>query len=332
MFNNGRKTIGVILCDVASHYQEQVCHTISSYAKNAGYNIAYFTYYTCYGADTRNGRGEANIIHLVPYAKLDAIIFCHDTLENAGAKDAVEKVWEYIDRFCTCPVITLRHDSGKYPCVLVRQENAVERLVYHFIDDHKMKRLAFMSGPKEHQDSVTRLAEFKRALVNRGISFDDSLVFEGDFWKNRVAEAVSYFTKDLDNMPEAIVCANDYMAIALSNELISRGFLIPEDIAVSGFDDIWESSITMPPITTIAVPVTDMARKALRLIETMWAGGQTDRVNYVDAELKLRNSCGCQTFNMQAMLAKRVRQERTHESTGAHSDEYVYVCRFIRIG
>ena len=91
IFGNGRKTIGVILCDVSSHYQEQICHTISSYAQTVGYNVAYFTFYTCYGTETRNVRGEANIIHLVPYEDLDAIIFCHDTLTNEAAR---EKTWQ----------------------------------------------------------------------------------------------------------------------------------------------------------------------------------------------------------------------------------------------
>ena len=46
MFENGRKTIGVILCDVSSHYQEQICQTLSMYAKEADYNLAYFTTFT----------------------------------------------------------------------------------------------------------------------------------------------------------------------------------------------------------------------------------------------------------------------------------------------
>ena len=79
MFENGRKTIGVILCDVSSHYQEQICQTLSMYAKEADYNLAYFTFFSCYGTEiTRNGRGEANIVHLIPFEELDAIILCHD--------------------------------------------------------------------------------------------------------------------------------------------------------------------------------------------------------------------------------------------------------------
>lgn len=325
MFRNGRKTIGVILCDVSSHYQEQVCQTLSAYAQEADYNLAYFTFFTCYGTEeTRNGRGEANIVHLIPFEKLDAIVLCHDTLVN---KTAQAYVLESIEKRCQCPVVTLRQSSDKYPCVIVNHGNSIEELVYHFIDEHHMKRLGFMSGPLDHPDSIRRFEDFKRALKNRSIPFDDKLIFEGDFWTKKAKRAAEYFMMELEEPPEAIVCANDYMANSLMNELISKGFLVPDDIAVSGFDNIWESSITLPPITTVSVPVQDMANKAMKLIEKMWSGEEVAMKNYVDAQVVLRNSCGCQTFNMQSMLAKRVRQVNEYQSImdSNQSNTYMFI-------
>lgn len=310
MFQNGRKTIGVIICDVSSHYQEQVCQTLSSYARVAGYNLAYFSLFTSYGVDTRNGRGEANIVHLIPFEKLDAIVFCHDTLPNEAAK---EFIWESIKKRCSCPVVTLRQAYEDYPCVLVNQQHGIEDLVYHYVDVHKRTRLAFMSGPFEHPDSIKRLENYQTALKNRGIPYDERLVFEGDFWRNKAKEAARYFTMELDELPEAIICANDYMANSLMNELIAKGFLVPDDIAISGFDDIWESSITLPPITTVSVSAESMAKEAMHIIEDMWEGKETESVRRVDAEVVFRNSCGCQTFNMQSMLAKRVRQVNEYQ-------------------
>ena len=71
MFNNQRKNICVILCDVADHYQEQVCCVLTSNARVKGYNLAYFSFFLTYGVDTKNGRGEANIINLIPYENFD---------------------------------------------------------------------------------------------------------------------------------------------------------------------------------------------------------------------------------------------------------------------
>lgn len=93
MFNNGRKNICVILCDVADHYQEQVCRVLTSNARVKGYNLAYFSFFLTYGVDTKNGRGEANIINLIPYENFDGFIICHDTFQN---KDAVRQMFQYI--------------------------------------------------------------------------------------------------------------------------------------------------------------------------------------------------------------------------------------------
>ncbi len=325
MFENGRKTIGVILCDVSSHYQEQICQTLSMYAKEADYNLAYFTFFSCYGTEiTRNGRGEANIVHLIPFEELDAIILCHDTLGN---KPALDYVVDSIEKKCDCPVVTLRHDLKDYPAVLVNQEHRIEDLVYHFVDEHHKTKIAFMSGPFDHPDTITRLADYKRALANRGIPFDERMVYEGDYWTKKAKEAADYFTMELAEKPEVIVCANDYMASSLMNELIAKGFLVPDDIAVSGFDNIWESSITLPPITTVSVPVHDMVKQAVGLIEAMWRGETVPQKSYVNSEVIFRNSCGCETFNMQSMLAKRVRQMNEYQSImeSNQSNTYMFI-------
>lgn len=325
MFENGRKTIGVILCDVSSHYQEQICQTLSMYAKEADYNLAYFTFFSCYGTEiTRNGRGEANIVHLIPFEELDAIILCHDTLAN---KPALDYVVDSIEKKCDCPVVTLRHDLKDYPAVLVNQEHRIEDLVYHFVDEHHKTKIAFMSGPFDHPDTITRLADYKRALANRGIPFDERMVYEGDYWTKKAKEVADYFTMELAEKPEVIVCANDYMASSLMNELIAKGFLVPDDIAVSGFDNIWESSITLPPITTVSVPVHDMVKQAVGLIEAMWRGETVPQKSYVNSEVIFRNSCGCETFNMQSMLAKRVRQMNEYQSImeSNQSNTYMFI-------
>ncbi|HBZ64600.1 MAG TPA: hypothetical protein DEO89_08400, partial [Lachnospiraceae bacterium] len=85
MFNNQRKNICVILCDVADHYQEQVCRVLTSNARVKGYNLAYFSFFLTYGVDTKNGQGEANIINLIPYENFDGFIVCHDTFQNKEA-------------------------------------------------------------------------------------------------------------------------------------------------------------------------------------------------------------------------------------------------------
>lgn len=310
MFDNGRKNICVILCDVINHYQEQVCRTITSHAEARGYNIAFFSHFTCYGIDTRNGLAEANIIHLVPYEQFDGFILCHDTFSN---EKAVEQMFEYIEQRTSVPVVTLRRQYNDYACVLAVNTGSIQNIVNHFVDIHGFDRIAFMSGPADHPDAQTRLSDYKDGLEKRGIPYREELVFYGDFWRKQSKRAVKYFTKELAEPPQAIICANDYMAISLCNELISRGTMVPEDIAVSGFDDIWEASVNIPPMTTVMMPVEKMTEIAFDTLEKMMRGEAVSSICTVQTEPVIRNSCGCQGMDFRTTVKQRVRQNKENE-------------------
>ena len=86
---NGRKTIGIILFDITGYYQQQLVHTLSKTASKHGYNLLTSSAFTIYGSDTKNAAGEYNILHLIPYEQLDALIVCHDTFNS---NEAVEEL------------------------------------------------------------------------------------------------------------------------------------------------------------------------------------------------------------------------------------------------
>ena len=310
MFSNGRKNICVILCDVADYYQEQVCRVLTSNARVKGYNLAYFSFFLTYGVDTKNGRGEANIINLIPYENFDGFIICHDTFQN---KDAVRQMFQYIKERTKVPVITLRRPWEEYHCVLSKNNGAICNLVQHFVDVHGFEKIAFLSGPKDHPDAMERLNEYKQGLKSRNIPYDENLVYYGNFWRDRAKLTARYFAFDLKERPQAIMCANDYMALAVCNELISMGIMVPDDIAVTGYDDIWESTINMPPITTVKMQVEKMSQKAFESLEKMMNGEEVPKEQKVEPKIAIRNSCGCEGMDIQAMLKKRVRQSQEHE-------------------
>lgn len=310
MFGNGRKNICVILCDVADYYQEQVCKTLTSCAKEKGYNLAYFSFFLCYGVNTKNGRGEANIINLIPYEDFDGFILCHDTFQN---KEAVCQMFDYIKTRTKVPVITIRRKADGYPCVLADGEGAIAQFVKHFVTEHGYTRIGFMNGPKGHPDAQARLEDYKRGLQECGMEYDETLVYYGNFWRDHARLAVKYFTEEIAERPQAIVCANDYMAISLCNELINAGIMVPDDMGISGYDDVLESSINMPPITTVSVPVEKMSKTAFETLDRLMNGESVEPVQTIKAQIVIRNSCGCQGMDMSTMLKKRVRQLQEHE-------------------
>jgi ABC-type sugar transport system substrate-binding protein len=100
-------------------------------------------------------------------------------------------------------------------------------------------------------------------------------------------------------LPDAIVCANDQMAIGMVRTLTARGVRVPQDTAVVGFDDIFPASLTEPPLTTVHQPMRKVGERGCdRLIELISDPTSRPKVELLPAELVLRSSCGCPAGTM----------------------------------
>lgn len=299
---NGRKTIGIILFDITGYYQQQLVHTLSKTASKHGYNLLTFSAFTIYGSDTKNAAGEYNILHLIPYEQLDALIVCHDTFNS---NEAVEELWKLVTERCQAPIISIRKKVNGCYNILVEDTDAIPAFVRHFHDVHHFDRIAFMSGPYNHPDAIFRLEKYKEAMAELGLDCPEEYIFEGNFWKDCALDASKHFMS-LKKRPQAIVCANDYMALSLCKELTLQGYSVPQDIAISGFDDVRDAHANVPPLTTCYVSVSDMAKKAMETIDTLLNGKEAPACTFVPTKIIIRNSCGCESSTMKDLSLSRM--------------------------
>ena len=137
------------------------------------------------------------------------------------------------------------------------------------------------------------------------------VVFYGDFWKNKGKEACDWFLAEGEPQPEGIICANDYMATAVASELIRRGYRIPQDIAVSGYDGMRSTLSFTPCITTATVPFFEMGRRAVQIIDKKQDCPEKVENVVFDAVLQPRESCGCMASEGQEVMTIRQRMYET---------------------
>lgn len=318
---NGRKTIGIILFDITGYYQQQLVHTLSETASKRGYNLLTFSAFTIYGSDTKNAAGEYNILHLIPYEHLDALIVCHDTFNS---DEAVDELWKLVTERCQAPIISIRKKVNGCYNILVEDTDAIPTLVRHFHDVHHFDRIAFMSGPYNHPDAIFRLEKYKEAMAELGLDCPEEYIFEGDFWKNCAADAANHFM-NLTNRPQAIVCANDYMALSLCKELTLQGYSVPQDVAISGFDDVRDARANVPPLTTYSVSIPDMAKKAMETIDTLLNGKEAPACTFVPTKIIIRNSCGCESSTMKDLSLSRMYEVELMEQLINHNAHNTFV-------
>jgi len=184
------------------------------------------------------------------------------------------------------------------PFVRLGAESHLERGMRVFMDDRQAaadmtdhlialghRRIGFVSGPVSYAASRRRHEGFEAALKARGLEIADDLIVEGDFTFESGRRAGARLL-GLADRPTAIFASNDDMALGVLNAAVALGVRIPDDVAVSGFDDTPSALLSTPPLTTIRQPVTEMAAVATRLLLPGSRGvtGQAEEVPYALVE------------------------------------------------
>lgn len=198
---------------------------------------------------------------------------------------------QFLKKFAGTPVITITAHIDGYPCIMLDNRTGMKEAIEHLIKVHGCKKIGMVSGPKTNDDALERLDVYKETLEENGIIYDEKRVAYGNFSKFCVDEV----GKLIDDNPEldAIVFANDQMAIAGYKAMEERGIRPGKDILVTGFDDDPVAEELNPHLTTVKADPSELGYHAVQ-----------EAVNYVinkainndkiSSGMVRRNSCGCQ--------------------------------------
>ncbi|MFC4555380.1 LacI family DNA-binding transcriptional regulator [Georgenia faecalis] len=141
------------------------------------------------------------------------------------------------------------------------------------------RRIGFLGGRPDLESSRLREAGYRSALAAAGIADDDALVRVGGYRRENAQEPARELLT-LPERPTAIFAANDLSAIATMEVAGELGLTVPEDLSVIGFDNVPESALVNPPLTTISQPIQRMGSAALELLIHLMDGG-TDRPTHL---------------------------------------------------
>ncbi len=284
------RKIAVFVGELPATYQTEITEGIVAEASACGVKCVVLTNNGVYGQNVFFAYGEKNVIY-VPYLEdYDGIIIAGDTF---GIDGMYEELTDFVEREAKCPVVCLRQKDERFYNVLVDNRQIMSDMVEHFISHHGFTNICFMTGKLEMYDAQRRLLGYIDTMQKHGLKVTPDMVFEGDYWRNKGKEAVEWFCKDRDNLPQAIVCANDYMAIAVCNALHEKGIRVPEEVCVSGYDDTEESRYTIPSISSMHVAGDEMGREAFRVLYNLSEGKEQEKNVYVGVTPCYRGSCGC---------------------------------------
>ena len=230
--------------------------------------------------------GGARIYDLVDPERLDGIVLAAGTIASyAPLADVVSR----LRSASSVPLCSVGQYCHGVPNVLVNNVTAVAALVNHLVSAHSRKRFAYIAGPTGHEESSQRLDAARSALAQHGLELSAQLIVRGDL----VAYSARKATTDVIARGlqfDALLAANDDMAVGAMQALRMSGIACPQDVSVAGFDDAAVARYCEPALTTVRQPV---ARLGATAVAQLASGLTGDDIKIIDTELMVRESCGC---------------------------------------
>ena len=328
MITDQRRTLGVFMNKGDQNFQDTVQDVVRRRARELNYDVFFFLTVGHRESSNFYDEQEKSMFSFAPVEHLDGILVTPDTYDMHGFRDSL---FQMLDTRAKCPVVCVRDRQSQYDSFYTDESVSIRPLMQHLLEDHGFRNVCFLAGYKEHPDSNDRLACYMDEMEKHGIPLPANAIHYGTMWSRGIAEAYAHFFSDPQNWPEAVVCANDYMAHALIDELHTHGYRVPGDVVVTGFDDIIASSRSIPTLTTVGQDYVTMVTLAMdHLHQRILAREQgiphgQSVYHGIPGALSVRESCGCAVHDENLQLNLTVQNlEHANRQMGVREVSQTY--------
>lgn len=284
-----RLTLGLLTPDLSMQTDRLLWQALVDLSHAQDFNAL------CYvGGHLRNPglfETQRNVMYdLANVERLDGLIIFGGSV---GAYLSVEEMTEFCVRYHPLPLVSVSLVLPGIPSIGIDNYRGVYETMEHLINVHGCQRIACVRGRPGHVEADIRYQAYVGALQAHNLPVDPALVVAGDFLPESGAEAVRVLLEERGVTFDALVAANDHVAIRAMEALQARGILVPHEVAVAGFDDWLEASVVTPPLTTVRQPWYAIGRQAVEMVLAQIRGQEVRSDVLASPEFVVRQSCGC---------------------------------------
>jgi len=239
--------IALMIADISNAFYHPIARTIQDIARQHDYDVII-------ASSDHRPDNERHFCEAVIRRPVDGVIIVPTHLTD-----------EDIDRFIALtqtPVVALGQHIGHpdVDVVWADDQKATSEAIRWLIAERGHRRIGFVGVPDDYPPGPRRWHGFQQAMEASGLAIEPSFVFQGDFTLES-GRQIARNLIDLAEWPSVLFVVNDLMAIGLILELQDAGYVIPDNIAIMGFDNIPEASIIRPHLTTVAQTPVEIGRK-----------------------------------------------------------------------
>ncbi|MGN0143016.1 MAG: GGDEF domain-containing protein [Roseburia sp.] len=287
-----KRVIGICASCIFDQIPLEFSNLLQKKAEEKGYSIAVFSAYRPQKDGEQEAAYEGELYELARHMDLVGLVLLTETIRD---KDMAKRVAQ-IGHEKNIPVFSV--DGRMDGCYNMPMDDlgGFEQLMNHIVKEHGCRRVNMLAGFEGNECSDRRVAIYRRTLEEAGIPVEEERIAYGDFWDRPARAAVNRFLDSGMELPEAIVCANDAMAVTTCSVLSERGLRVPHDIIVTGFDGIQCGKINFPAITTCEPDYASGAHFILEEVHRFMESGKVKPRDFtIHFALSKNQSCGCRS-------------------------------------
>ncbi len=290
MFKSDKPIVAVCLSKIHDEAHKDFLSSLCKNADENGFYLHIFNVFTDLYNKDNNDFGEQSIFDLIDYKKIKALVILSETIKDETVLNSI------IQKSVSSNVPVISVDKEIDGCYNVLFDYyCIEKIIAHVLEVHKCTKVAFMTGMRNNAFSDERIKTFKQVMTDHNIPVREDWILYGDFWEFPARLACEEMLKNNSELPEAIICANDSMAISVCSTLSDHGIKVPDDVIVTGFDGIDFGKYYTPRITTAYNDKSKAGKVVSDIVKRIIDGNPPDEKKfYIEYEALYSQSCGCE--------------------------------------
>ncbi|MBN1797687.1 MAG: LacI family DNA-binding transcriptional regulator [Spirochaetales bacterium] len=282
LHNRLSRTIGLLVQSLNNPFFVKICNEAEEYCDNIGYTLLI-------GITSNDFQKESKLLNTFLKKQVDGFILLggranefHPDKEMIAEMDLMSK---------HVPIVFINGGVGFKNCFVVNTDEAMafdSIMKYLFSCGHK--KIGLITGQRNLWTTDEKVRIYKENLKKNRYGLQEDWIVSGEY---TIESGEQCMNKILSRkkLPTAVACTNDILAIGAMRAVLHKGLKIPEDVSITGFDDIFMAAEFIPPLTTIRQNYSLLAAHAVRTIIDYIEGKEIEKKIIIKAELIVRDSC-----------------------------------------
>ncbi len=293
----------------SNEYLEIVMSGIRKCAEEDNVDIFFLMNFSASNIEPEKQAGDINIDRLLEYGSFDGVILLANTFHLQAEFDYLCSTIEKLH----LPSVSLEYQLPGIDFWGSDNYSGMHELCTHLVEVHGVRKVAYVSGPKDNAESNSRRKALEDVLHKNGLTLEEENVIYGNWNYYEIGEKLPLWLKEHAELPDVFVCANDVMAIATCITLEANGITVPDDVKLTGFDHLLSVRTFYPTIASVDRNWDDIGYQSMKYLLKKIDGEAVSESRYVNSRAVYGESCGC-GIREKIHYDKKIRENNVYSS------------------